>query len=89
MEHDLKVSEPIIIEMAKRNARLTTIYKYLRAQKRFIAFGNFPLISWIIRTICTIRKVDKSEIVKVLRNVVDGEFRHVQANSEIVIQLCA
>lgn len=89
MEHDLIISEPIIKKMARDKAKISTIYKLLRSQARFQFIGDYPMISWIVRTVSMIREITKIEIVKTLRIAVDGEFKRINSRNEIVTQLYA
>lgn len=89
MEHDLKISEPIIRKMAKDKAKISTIYKLLRSQGRFQSIGDYPVVSWIVRTVGTIREVTRIEITKTLKIAIDGEFKNIHSNNEIVTQVYA
>lgn len=89
MEHDLKISKTIIRKMAEEGSRLTAIYKVIRSQIRFQTIGDYPVISWVIRTVSTIREVTKIEITKTLKIAIDGEFKKISSSSEIVTQLYA
>lgn len=87
---DLKTSEVLIRKMLNNNCRLITIYKFLRAEARWISIGDFPLICIIVKTANKSNKrITKISATRLLNDAKDGEFKKVRPTSELISQLCA
>lgn len=89
MENNLELAKETIKKMTDKKLKLTTIYKNLRKQSRFVLIGDYPLIAQVARTAGTFRKLTPREITNVLRIAVDQEFQNVHSDNEIVMQLYA
>lgn len=84
MESDLNSATDLVLKMVAQNARLKTIYNVLRAQSRYLLIGDYPLISFIIRAVSQKRKVTAVEITKVLKQSIDGEFKNMHRDNDLV-----
>lgn len=86
----LETAKPVIDKMLGEKCRLKTIYKFLRNEARWLAFGDYPLVY----SICQIAKekdriVGRKELFSLLKNAQDGEFKALPNNSKFLKQLCA
>lgn len=86
---DLEEAVPVVKKMLKEKARLTSIYNVIRGQQRFSLFGDYSIISLIVRLAKEKRVVTAKEVVKTMKNAIDKEFKTIRADSEIMIGLCA
>ncbi len=85
---DLTLSRPIIVRMLLKKRRLKTIFTFLRNEARWDAVGDYPIISFI----CSVTKENGYQVKpKEVRDIFRGtsEFKRVQLNSEIIMQVCA
>lgn len=85
---DLSFSRPIIKKMIERKKRLKTIFIFLRNEARWDAIGDYPLISFV----CAVAKengygVKPKEVRNIFRKT--PEFKKIQQNNEIILQVCA
>lgn len=85
---DLSLARPVIVRMLLKKRRLNTIFTFLRNEARWDAIGDYPLISF---TSAVAKEkgyeVSPKEVRRILRK--RPEFKRVQMNSEIVLQVCA
>ncbi|GEM_PF-5815421 len=86
---DLERAETTIFQKLLNNWRYITIYRFLRADKRWCFIGDWPLISFIFDTArdCG-KKFDNSDIFRVMRIAQDKEFTKIGLTSELIAQLC-
>ncbi len=85
---DLSLSKPIIEKMIERKKRLKTIFTFLRNEARWDAIGDYPLISFV----CAVAKENRYAVKpKEVRNIFrkTPEFKKIQQNNEIILQVCA
>lgn len=84
MNDDFNSATELISKMAAQNVRIKTAYNVLRAQSRYLLIGDYPLICFIVRIVSQKRKVTAVEITRALKQSIDGEFKNIHRDNDLV-----